>query len=115
MSSFILLAGLTHVSLFTFDHVAITVNNTYLLHSIVILSRLVQKIPPSDLDSINFTSCNSVFTSLLVLFFLFCFQLYKWHRLHSPSFANQEITDPGLDWIIMKNNTHTPYGDYSLV
>ncbi len=33
--------------------------------------------------------------------------------LHSTSFANQEITDPGLDWIIMKNNTHTPYGDYS--
>ena len=33
--------------------------------------------------------------------------------MYSSAFANQEITDPGFDWIIMKNNTHTKYGDYS--
>jgi hypothetical protein len=31
----------------------------------------------------------------------------------SPSFSNQEILDPDLDWIHMKNKSHTRYGDYS--
>ena len=32
---------------------------------------------------------------------------------YSPSFANQEIIDPDFDWIIMKNSSHTQYGDHS--
>ena len=31
----------------------------------------------------------------------------------SPSFPNQEIIDPDFDWIHMKNNSYTRYGDYS--